>query len=348
LQESKKPLKLNHNRKWYNIQPKIKRRIIQLVIALSAIILTSDFIYKTVKDITYANRHKCFLYLSLPKKYFLAYEYFIELFMVVVLGIFMAVLLEKWFNRFKKFYPRNQLTAFIYGSIIPVCSCSVIPLLNSMRDKLSMRTMITFIISAPLLNPYIIVLSFSALGIKYGILRIVCSFILAMLSGIVVEHFYRKSEQKIQFNQFEVRKDKASCLFIKPDIYLQTYQILKSVLPYLIIAGILGLLVELYLPIGFIQNFKLIDKFFVPALMSLVGAPLYYCNGADIIMLRPLVNHNDLLLGSAIAFSLTSTSICITSIVMLLKFLGKRLAIVLTITIILLTYIIAVLINCLV
>ena len=58
---------------------------------------------------------------------------------------------------------------------------------------MSAATMITFIISAPLLNPYIILLSFSVLGAKYAILRIASSFILAICTGLIV-HFIVKND----------------------------------------------------------------------------------------------------------------------------------------------------------
>jgi uncharacterized membrane protein YraQ (UPF0718 family) len=72
---------------------------------------------------------------------------------------------------------------------------------------------------------------------------------------------------------------------------------------------------------------------------------MYYCNGADVILLKPLIAHSGLSLGTAMAFSLTSTSICITAIVMLVKFLNKKLTIILVASIMVLTFILGLLIN---
>jgi uncharacterized membrane protein YraQ (UPF0718 family) len=72
---------------------------------------------------------------------------------------------------------------------------------------------------------------------------------------------------------------------------------------------------------------------------------MYYCNGADVILLKPLIAHSGLSLGTAMAFSLTSTSICITAIIMLIKFLNKKLTMILIGTIAILTFIIGFLIN---
>lgn len=54
----------------------------------------------------------------------------------------------------------------------------------------------------------------------------------------------------------------------------------------------------------------------------LVGVPLYFCNGAEVLFVRPLVVHG-FPLGTGVAFSMTSTAICATSIAMLLKVIGR-------------------------
>ena len=119
---------LNLLMKKSRINNRLKKRIAQIVVAISALILSADLIYKTIKDITQATKQKCILYLSVPKPGFMFYEYFLELFFVIVLGVFFAVWLERWFSKYQKFYPKNPITAFLYASVIPVCSCTVIPI----------------------------------------------------------------------------------------------------------------------------------------------------------------------------------------------------------------------------
>lgn len=328
-----------------NKNEKIKIRITQILVILSFLILSADFIYKTVKDITSYTKEKCILYLTVPKAGFLFYEYFLELFFVVLIGVFIAVILESWFSRFKKFYPKNPYTAFLYGSILPVCSCTAIPIVKSMEGKISFRTLISFIISAPLLNPYIIVLSFSVLGFKYGVLRIACSFLLAILAGFIVEFFYNKDKKKLELADVPTSHNKTNCPIVKTDKFLQTFNLMKSIFPFLIIAGVLGIVAELYVPVDYLQKMNFSNNFLDLVIVILIGIPMYYCNGADVILLKPLITHSGLSLGTAMAFSLTSTAVCVTSIVMLIKFLNKKLTIILIGSIIILTFIMGYLIN---
>jgi uncharacterized membrane protein YraQ (UPF0718 family) len=64
-----------------------------------------------------------------------------------------------------------------------------------------------------------------------------------------------------------------------------------------------------------------------------------------VIFLKPFLQFTDMSLGSAMAFSLSSSAICISSIVMLAKYLGKRVAGLLTAVVGTLIVLLSVLIN---
>jgi uncharacterized membrane protein YraQ (UPF0718 family) len=80
-------------------------------------------------------------------------------------------------------------------------------------------------------------------------------------------------------------------------------------------------------------------------LVILIGIPVYFCNGADIILLQPFVNYMEMPLGTAMAFTLTSTSVCITSLIMIIKFIGKRLTSILLAYVFFMTLIMGYVIN---
>jgi uncharacterized membrane protein YraQ (UPF0718 family) len=65
----------------------------------------------------------------------------------------------------------------------------------------------------------------------------------------------------------------------------------------------------------------------------LIGVPLYFCNGAEVLFLRPLLNHG-FPVGTGVAFSLTSTAICTTSVAMLLRMIGVKLTLILIVCVI--------------
>jgi uncharacterized protein len=321
-----------------------KRKVLLIKISLivSLIILFIDLFYRNLNKITYLTKEKCILYQTLPRPLFLFLEHYVELTLFIFLGIFLAMLLEQFFSKYKFFYPKNPFSAFIYASLLPICSCTAIPILKTLKEKINLRTLITFVIAAPLLSPPIIVLSFSVLGVKYGIFRILASMVLAISLGYIAEFFYHKinlpSESKILPNCNE-------CNLLERNIYLRSYYLFKPLIPYIILAGTIGLFAELFIDERIIANLSNVNSIFGIMAVSIIGIPIYLCNGADILILRPFLHSVGLGVGTAITFSLTSTAICFTSAIMLSKFIGKRLTIILLIGVFLISTLLGYLIN---
>jgi uncharacterized membrane protein YraQ (UPF0718 family) len=320
----------------------VKQRLIRAALVISALVVASDIVYKIVNNISYVNRDQCVLFRVLPKAGFIIFEYFFETVVIVFVGIYIAGLLGRWFLRFQRFFPKNPFTAFLYASVIPVCGCGVIPLLSSLQGRMKFVTTMSFVLAASLLSPYVLVLSFSVLGFTYGMLRIVSSFIVVMATAYILGLLKRE----------DARTEPAwigagcakTCDGQEGDVYLETYEMFKSLLPYLLIGGGLGVLLELIGPRFFLMNRQTGGGLIGAFVWVLIGVPLYFCNGAEVLFLRPLVNHG-FPLGTAVAFSLTSTAICTTSIAMLFKIIGKRLTIALVACVALISLTLALLIN---
>ena len=60
-----------------------------------------------------------------------------------------------------------------------------------------------------------------------------------------------------------------------------------------------------------------------------VGLPLYLCSGQEVLLLKPLMDMG-LPLGHAIAFTISTNGICLTSIALLVGAIGKKTTIWLT------------------
>ncbi len=313
-----------------------------VVIAVSFAVI--DGIYRITQGISFATRQKCILYQSIPRFAFLIFENIVELGLSVYLGVFLATLIEQYMLKIKPFIPRNPFAAFLYGSILPVCSCSAIPLIKTMRSSVSMRTIITFVMAAPLLNPYTIFISYTVLGPFYGTARIIGAFILSVSAGYGIELLAKKSE--LLDPESYKNCGGASCGISERDVFVKTMRLFLSILPYLAIGAALSIVGELLLPNKVQALTNLVNTtFFGNLLVIIMGVPLYLCNGADVFILRPLINDMGLSMGVAIEFSLTSTAICMTSIFMLIKFLGKRLTFALISHIVIVTLIIGYCVN---
>ncbi len=283
-------------------------------------LLGADLAYKTVAGISYLQRGECILYRTLPRPLFLFLEYFVELFLIVVAGVFAAALLERAFGRMGRFLPRSQGAAFLWAAALPLCACGVVPLLGGLRGKLPLRVLVTFVVAEPILSPATIVLSFTVLGPAYGALRIATAFLLAVGAGWVVEGAGGKEELPPAGSSPACHD---GCAPPSPDPFLRTWGVVRTILPSFLVAGTLGVLLEMARPLG--PSFQSSLRGWPGLLLAVVvGIPLYLCNGAEILLLRPLSHQGGVPMGTAVAFSLASTSVCITSLALLPRFLGRR------------------------
>ena len=316
----------------------------KLLVYSSILVLLTDFSYKLAAGITIQNRQSCVLNSVLPKWAFILYENLIELFLVVIAGIFAAALIEKYFSRVKRFIPKNCITAFIYASVIPICSCSAIPFVKSLENKIPYRALITFIIAAPLLNPYIVIISITVLGYKYAILRIVCSFILTVSIGYIVGFFSNLKGFALDQQDAGCRGN-SKCSLKNVSVFLSSMNIIKKIAPFILAAGLLSFSFEMIDPTGWLKSIELNDS--IPGTMAavVIGIPIYFCNGADVLFLKPFVHHGAISAGTAMAFSLTSTSICLSSLVMLIKYIGKGNTIIILLSIFMVTLLLSLIIH---
>jgi uncharacterized membrane protein YraQ (UPF0718 family) len=119
----------------------------------------------------------------------------------------------------------------------------------------------------------------------------------------------------------------------------------KKVFLFMIIAGTLSVILELASPEKLLRHWELSDGITGTILVIFIGAPIYFCNGADVLFLKPLIQFADLPLGTAMAFSLTSTSVCITSLFLMAKYIGKRLTVVILTSVVLITLVLGLIIH---
>jgi uncharacterized membrane protein YraQ (UPF0718 family) len=87
--------------------------------------------------------------------------------------------------------------ASISGTILAVCSCTILPLFASIRKKgAGLGPAITFLFSGPAINIAAIFLTMSVLGMKIGLARAISAISLSMLVGLSMQAIFReKAEQ---------------------------------------------------------------------------------------------------------------------------------------------------------
>lgn len=87
--------------------------------------------------------------------------------------------------------------ASISGTILAVCSCTILPLFAGIRKRgAGLGPAITFLFSGPAINIAAIFLTMSVLGIKIGLARAIAAISLSILVGLSMQAIFREKPEE--------------------------------------------------------------------------------------------------------------------------------------------------------
>ena len=93
----------------------------------------------------------------------------------------------------------SVLKATLFGIPLPVCSCSVIPLAQSLRKEGASKGAVqSFLISTPITGVDSILATFSFFGLIFTIFRVVSSIIIAIIVGLIQNFVEKESPSDIK------------------------------------------------------------------------------------------------------------------------------------------------------
>ena len=91
----------------------------------------------------------------------------------------------------------SYLVASVSGTILAVCSCTILPLFSSIHKRgAGLGPAIAFLYSGPAINILAIILTARILGFELGIARVVGAVIFSIVIGLIMSFIYRKEEKE--------------------------------------------------------------------------------------------------------------------------------------------------------
>lgn len=101
--------------------------------------------------------------------------------------------------------------ASVSGSILAVCSCTILPLFAGIRKRgAGLGPAITFLFAGPAINIAAIFLTMSVLGLKIGLARIIFAVSLSILVGLTMALIFREKVDKEKLLIQETEESKIS------------------------------------------------------------------------------------------------------------------------------------------
>ncbi|HAQ02320.1 hypothetical protein A2467_01750 [Candidatus Nomurabacteria bacterium RIFOXYC2_FULL_36_8] len=229
----------------------------------------------------------------------------------------------------KNKYVGNVLASLL-GIITPFCSCSAIPLfLGFVQAGIPLGTTFSFLIASPMINEVALVLLLGLFGWKIALIYIVSGLIIAIFSGIIIEHL--KVENLVESSVYEnsVNGDNFDLPSLSHKERINyaldyTKDILKKVWPYILIGIGLGAWIHGYLPADFLAEYAGSGKWYAVPLAVLIGIPLY-SNAAGVIPLVSALTEKGVSMGTTLAFMMSVTALSLPEFMILKKVMKIKL-----------------------
>ena len=210
----------------------------------------------------------------------------------------------------------------LFGLPLPICSCGVVPLYHSLiRRGVSVGAGIAFLIATPELGVDAIMISVPLLGWKMTVARLIAAALIAWLTGYVMDLLLKNAHaEPLPIVATETLVDTSSGL--KRFWSTLNNELIDHLGPWVLLGLAIAAIANPFL--GDIDWSVLPRGLDIP-IMALVGMPLYVCaTGATPIAAVMLMN--GISPGAVLAFLITGPATNITTLGVMKKLHGTRVA----------------------
>ena len=233
-----------------------------------------------------------------------------------------------------RLYGLQYLLASIFGAITPFCSCSSIPLfIGFVKGGIPLGVTLAFLITSPLVNEIAVAMFLGSFGLQATMVYVVSGILLGCIGGFVlgrmrlepylsdwVKHVQAQSEE--QTEQWE--RDNATFTQRLPTIISDAWQIVRSVLVYVLIGIGIGAFMHGFIPEGFFEQYMSRENWYAVPLSVILAVPMY-ANAAGIVPVVEVFVAKGIPLGTAIAFMMGVVGLSLPEATLLKKVMTWRL-----------------------
>lgn len=213
----------------------------------------------------------------------------------------------------------SGMVAAILGVASPICMYGTIPLIAALGKKgIPQYILATFMVSSILLNPNLLMLSFS-LGTSIALFRLFSCIAVGIIAGILVKVFFSNKEL-FNFSSFEsnVLGEKKKKKFIH-----DLHKAITITAPYFLVGILLSALFDRYIPKQFIISLFGQNRGLGVLFAASLGIPVYVCGGGTIPLIMVWLKEG-MTPGAAIAFMISGPATKLTNLGAVKIILGVR------------------------
>ena len=233
-----------------------------------------------------------------------------------------------------RLYGLQYLLASVFGAITPFCSCSSIPLfIGFVKGGIPLGVTLAFLITSPLVNEVAVAMFLGSFGVQATMIYVVSGILLGCIGGIVLGRMHLEpylsdwvKQVQAQSEQQSEQWEKENVAFFQrlPVIIGDAWQIVRSVLVYVLTGIGIGAFMHGFVPEGFFEQYMSRDNWFAVPLSVLLAVPMY-ANAAGIVPVIEVFVAKGIPLGTAIAFMMAVVGLSLPEATLLKKVMTWRL-----------------------
>jgi hypothetical protein len=201
------------------------------------------------------------------------------------------------------------------------------------RGGIPLGVTFSFLITSPLVNEVAIGLFVGLFGIKTTLIYVVSGVILGTVSGIILqklnlERFLTPWVKEVLANaqreQDVFQAEKQTFKQRLPIIWAEVRQIIKGIIPYVIVGIAIGGLMHGYIPEGFFEQYMDEDNLLAVPIATILAVPMY-SNASGILPVVQVLVAKGIPLGTAIAFMMGVVGLSLPEAMLLKKVMTFKL-----------------------
>lgn len=254
-------------------------------------------------------------------------------FMGIVNSYFPIDKVKNYLSR-NKLYGLEYLVASLFGVVTPFCSCSSVPLfIGFVRGGIPLGVTFAFLITSPLVNEVAIGLFVGLFGVKTTVIYIISGILLGTISGVILQKLKLEAYLTPWVKDVLANAQKEQDTFIAekkslkqrlPIIWDEVLNILKGIIPYVIVGIAIGGLMHGYIPEGFFEKYMAKDNLFAVPIATILAVPMY-SNASGILPVAQVLVAKGIPLGTAIAFMMGVVGLSLPEAMLLKKVMTLKL-----------------------
>ena len=309
----------------------------------------------------------------------------IQAFPFMLIGILVSSIMHVFIpdNIVVKVFPKKfglgYISAMFLGLLFPVCECAIVPVTRRLIKKgVPFPIALTFMFSAPIINPIVIVSTLYAFpgNPEYALIRVVAGLIVAFLIGLIFMIFFNKNNilleninveencsccsheheehehnheencsccsHEHEENEHNHEENKSSFVLKLKQLFLHAGEEFFGVGKYLLIGAIITSLSQIIIPKSVFENVS--ENFILSlAIMMSLAFAFSACSTSDAFLARSYIGKFPI--GSILGFLIFGPMMDLKNILMLMHGFKKSFIIKLTFVIVIVNIFIITLLN---